>query len=62
MYSHIYMYTYMYVLFKKKIGHRPKVTLSICLSEFLLTNLFSVLFLDQPQLPKRRTVAQSSWK
>jgi len=29
------------------------------LSEFLLTHLFFVLFLEQPGLPKRRTAAQS---
>jgi len=35
------------------------LTLSLCLSKLLLTHLFSVLFLEQPQLPKRRTTAQS---
>ena len=35
------------------------LTLLLCLSELLMTNLIFVLFLEQPQLPKRRTAAQS---
>jgi len=35
------------------------VTLSLCLSELLLTNVFCIRFLEQSQLPKRQTAAQS---
>ena len=35
------------------------LTLSLCLSEFLLTKIFFILFLEEPRLHKHRTVAQS---
>jgi len=48
--------------------HRPNLitglkdrsfTLSLCLSELRLINLFFILFLEQPWLSKRRSAAQS---
>jgi len=46
-------------VFTTRLGRTLRVSLCSGLSELLLTNLFFVLFLEQPQLPKRPTAAQS---